>query len=225
MAAVAPKAVDVILRDGRALRLWPPRREGADSLLELFRFRTLRARRAAGGPGRAAYLSRWARRPGSASRVTLPALSLGGLRDRLDELTGLLLVLAEGDVGLGNDADEPAVLDNGQPPKLVAGHELERPFKVFVGLNADEVPRVDVPDRRHLRVCGLGDHPRGDVSVGDHPDKLLVVGYRERADVLLSHQSRGLDHRRRCADRAGILGHRVANALRHRASSPLHVRS
>src|SRR5439155_20960582 len=68
----------------------------------------------------------------------------------------------------------------------------------------------------------LGDHPRRDVSVGNHPNKLLVVGYRERADVLLSHQSRGLDHRRRCSDRAGILGHRVANALRHRASSRLH---
>jgi hypothetical protein len=70
----------------------------------------------------------------------------------------------------------------GQPPNLVAGHELERLFEVFVGLNTDEVPRVDLADRRHLRVCGLGDHSRRDVSVGDHPDKLLVVGYRERAD-------------------------------------------
>jgi len=38
MAAVAAEAVDVILRDGRTLRLRRPRREGADSLLELFRF-------------------------------------------------------------------------------------------------------------------------------------------------------------------------------------------
>ena len=52
------------------------------------------------------------RLPQWALRVTLPALSLRGLRDRLDELTGRL-VLADGDVGLGNDADEPAVLDNG----------------------------------------------------------------------------------------------------------------
>jgi len=44
--------------------------------------------------------------------ATLSALSLRGLGDRLDELTGLL-VLAEGDVGLGDDADEPTVLDNG----------------------------------------------------------------------------------------------------------------
>jgi hypothetical protein len=51
--------------------------------------------------------------------------------------------------------------------RLVAGHELERLFEVFVGLNTDEVPRVDVPDRRHLRVCGLGDHSRRDVSVGE----------------------------------------------------------
>src|SRR5882724_5065386 len=74
-----------------------------------------------------------------ADRATLAALSLRGLRDRLDELTGLLLVLPEGDVGLGNDADQPAVLDDGQPPNLVPGHELERLFEVFVGLNTDEV--------------------------------------------------------------------------------------
>src|SRR5207237_9516911 len=48
-----------------------------------------------------------------AVRATLPALSLGGLRDRLDELTGLLLVLPEGDVGLRHGADAPAVLDDG----------------------------------------------------------------------------------------------------------------
>ena len=47
---------------------------------------------------------------------------------------------AEGDVGLGDDADEPAALDDGQPPDLVAGHELERLFEVIAGLDADEVP-------------------------------------------------------------------------------------
>ena len=60
------------------------------------------------------------RRP--ASTLTLPALSLRGLGDRPDELTGLLLILLERDVGLRDHADEPAVLDNGQPPNLVAGH-------------------------------------------------------------------------------------------------------
>src|SRR5918998_1868175 len=125
--------------------------------------------------------------------TTLPTLSLRGLRDRLDERAGLL-VLLEGDIGLGNDADEPAILHNGQPPNLVAGHELERLFEVFVRLDTDEIPRVDVADRRHLGVCSLGDHSRRDVSVSDHPDKLLVIRYRERADVLLSHQSRGLYH-------------------------------
>jgi hypothetical protein len=50
MAAVAAEAVDVILRHGRTLRARPPRREGADSLLELFRFQTFRARRASGRP-------------------------------------------------------------------------------------------------------------------------------------------------------------------------------
>jgi hypothetical protein len=73
-------------------------------------------------------------------RATLPARSLRGRRDRLDQLTGLRLVLPQGNVRLGNDSDEPAVFDNGQPPNLVAGHEMKRLFQVFVGLNADEVP-------------------------------------------------------------------------------------
>src|SRR5204862_2005243 len=45
-------------------------------------------------------------------------------------------------------------------------------------------------------------------------------GHRDRTDVLLSHQSCGLDDRRRGADRAGVCRHRVANALGHLASSP-----
>src|SRR5262249_52418036 len=119
--------------------------------------------------------SRSGRRPRARSESpALPALSPGGLRDRLDELTCPLLALSKRDVGLGNDADESAVLDDGQPPYLVAGHEPERFFEVFVGLDADEVLRVDVSDRRGLGVGGLGDHSRRDVSVGDHPYKLLV---------------------------------------------------
>src|SRR6266516_3202705 len=60
-----------------------------------------------------------------AVRATLAALSFCGLRDRLDELTGLLLVLPQGDVGLGNDPDDPSFLDNGQPPNIVAAYALE----------------------------------------------------------------------------------------------------
>jgi hypothetical protein len=35
---------------------------------------------------------------------------------------------------------DPAVLDAGQPPNLVAGHELERLIEVFVRLNTDVGP-------------------------------------------------------------------------------------
>jgi acetate---CoA ligase (ADP-forming) len=42
--SVAAEAVDVILRDGRTLRLRPPRREDADSLLEFFRSLSERSR-------------------------------------------------------------------------------------------------------------------------------------------------------------------------------------
>ena len=34
----------------------------------------------------------------------------------------------------------------GQPPNLVAGHELERVVKAVVGLDTDEAARIDIPD-------------------------------------------------------------------------------
>src|SRR5246127_3459763 len=92
------------------------------------------------------------------TQIASAALSLRSLGDRLDELPGFL-VLREGDVGLGDDADEPAVLDDRQPPNLVAGHELKRLVEVSVGLDGDEIPRGDVSDRRPHMVAGLRDHP------------------------------------------------------------------
>src|SRR2546423_1381317 len=76
---------------------------------------------------------------------TLLALFLRGLGDRPDELPRPLALL-ERDVSLRDHADEPIVLDNGQPPNLVAGHQSERLVEVAVRLDADEVARVDVPD-------------------------------------------------------------------------------
>ena len=56
--------------------------------------------------------------------LTLRAVGLRGRGDRLDQLAGLRLVLLERerDVGLGDDSDEPAALDDGESPNLVAGH-------------------------------------------------------------------------------------------------------
>jgi hypothetical protein len=39
---------------------------------------------------------------------------------------------------------EQAALDNGEPPNLVAGHQLECLVEAVVGLETDEVARVDV---------------------------------------------------------------------------------
>jgi hypothetical protein len=71
--------------------------------------------------------------------------SLRALGDRADELAGPL-VLLERDVSLRDHADESAVLDNGEPPNLVTGHQLECLVEVVVGLDTDQVARVDVPD-------------------------------------------------------------------------------
>jgi hypothetical protein len=79
--------------------------------------------------------------------MRLPPLGVRGLGDRLDERTGLRLVLGEGDVGLSDDADEPAVLEDGQSSNLVVGHEFERVFEILVGLDTDEVTRADVVSR------------------------------------------------------------------------------
>ena len=50
------------------------------------------------------------------------------------------------DVGLGDDSDEPAILDDGQSPNLVPSHEPERLFEFLVGPDADEVLGVHIPD-------------------------------------------------------------------------------
>ena len=96
--------------------------------------RCWRRERGGAGPAHRASASGSGSRPRTRSEATagaeLLAPSLRRLGDRLHKLTGHLLVLAEGDVGLGNDADEPAVLDHGQPPNLVACHQLERLFEV-----------------------------------------------------------------------------------------------
>ena len=68
--------------------------------------------------------------------MTLPALSLRGLRDASTS-SPVFFSFSQGDIGLGNDADEPAVLDKAQSSNLVAGYESERLLEVFVRLNAD----------------------------------------------------------------------------------------
>ena len=61
-------------------------------------------------------------------------------------------------VGLGDDADEPAVLlADRQAPDLVPRHEPQRLFERLVGIDRCEVAGHDLADRRGLRVAALGD--------------------------------------------------------------------
>ena len=60
-------------------------------------------------------------------------------RDFLDRVTDVLLVAFAGNIGLGENADEPAALDDGQAADLVLRHQLQRLVEVAVGLDRDGV--------------------------------------------------------------------------------------
>ena len=54
-----------------------------------------------------------------------------------------------GDVGLGQDADETAVvLDDRQPANLVLRHQAQRFVQALLRIDRDDVGRGDVADRR-----------------------------------------------------------------------------
>ena len=72
-----------------------------------------------------------------------------------------------GEVGLGDDPDERAVLlDDGQPPELVLAHQTGCLLEALLGIDRDEIARGELADGR-VRALAAGDDVEREVAVGD----------------------------------------------------------
>ena len=101
------------------------------------------------------------------------------LRDPLDDLAGLAVVAVARDVGLGENAHEPAVLlDDRQAPYLVLRHQPERLVEALGRVDRDQLRRGDL---------------RTVVDSGSRPSATTRIAMSRRS------ASRQVGHRRRSA--------------------------
>lgn len=142
----------------------------------------------------------------------MPQVEIGlGLRDLLDDLARLHLVRMEGDVGLRDDADQLAALDDRKPPDLMPGEEGKSLVEALVGRDGRNVARRHVSDCGVVRVAALDQHADDEVSVRDDADEPAAVDYRDRADVLAGHHLRHFEDRRGRRAAGRVLGHEVSD--------------
>ena len=84
-----------------------------------------------------------------------------------------------GDVRLGKDADEPAVLlDDRQATNLVLGHQPGGLVDGLLRIDGDDVLGCDVADGR-IRAAALRDDADREIPVGDHADELVALDDRK----------------------------------------------
>src|SRR5581483_8788129 len=101
--------------------------------------------------------SRAVRRMSCCSSVSSRSTDETLLRDVLHDLAGAVGVGVLGDVRLGDDAHEPAVLlGDRQPPHLVLGHQPQSLVEILLRVDRDEVLRRGLVDLRGLRVLAVG---------------------------------------------------------------------
>src|SRR5262245_3572910 len=117
-------------------------------------------------------------RPGDQSRSAETDLEmlrwLGG--NRLDQLPGRALRGVGGDVGLGEDADEPlVVVQDAEALDGVLAHGAERFLERSV--RGDPVHRAlrELAAGGRGRVAALSERLHDDVAVGDHAPQAVVV--------------------------------------------------
>jgi hypothetical protein len=109
-------------------------------------------------------------------------------RDFLDRVTDVLLVAFAGNIGLGENSNQPTVFDDRQTANLVLRHQLECLVEVAVGLDCDRVGRRNLAHWRRLRVLSLGDHADRDVAIGHRAEQVPVVHHRDHPCVSVFHQ-------------------------------------
>jgi hypothetical protein len=118
---------------------------------------------------------------------------------------------ADGQVVDRHDPAQPLAVDHGEPADPVLDHEGHRLLEVHLDLACDDRPRR-VLARRGLRADAVGHHGEGEVTVGDHPERLAAIRDHDRADVAVAHELADVLERV-----AGVGGH---HALGHDLGDP-----
>ena len=121
-----------------------------------------------------------------------------------------------GDVADRDDPDRPAVLDDRDVAKAVVEHDLRGVLGRRVGAERERVGGHPLAHAGLARVHAAGDGA-GQVTLGDDPDQVAVVGDDRRADAALDHLLRGLADRVGGVDREDVAGHQLADGA-HAAS-------
>ena len=97
------------------------------------------------------------------------------LGDLLDHATRRLGFGDSRYVRLRENADEPAVFDDGKPAYLLLGHALKGCVQWLVGADEHRVLGPDVGDRHLVRVEVLRKNVGHQIAVGDDADELLLI--------------------------------------------------
>jgi hypothetical protein len=138
--------------------------------------------------------------------------------DVFDEFTGSVrLATAKSDIGLGNNAHQPAVLiDDGDTPHLLVLHGVYRLLHVIFRMTCQGIPRHNIASQDAVGVTAFGNDVEGQIAIGYDANQFPAVpsfADRYRTDIFGLHQLSDPAH--------GICGH-AAGGIRSRHLHALH---
>jgi hypothetical protein len=129
-----------------------------------------------------------------------------------------------GELGRADHAHQPAVVDHGQPCRVVVAQQRRRVLDVVLGRARDRHRSVDLGDRRAARQPS-GDGAHGQVALVDHAAQPPVVGHQDVGQGVVPHDLGGLGDRGVHRHGLGVRGHGFFDCVAHgRPPSPSTVR-
>ncbi|HYQ45443.1 MAG TPA: hypothetical protein VER11_25830 [Polyangiaceae bacterium] len=102
------------------------------------------------------------------------------------------------DVGERNQPHQsPAVVDHQDPSALALQHRLFRAFDRAVAAATERILAHDRAQESATHVQGFGGHAQREIAIGHDTEGVAIdIDYRQEADAMISHQSRGVLHAR-----------------------------
>ncbi len=107
------------------------------------------------------------------------------------------------------DSDQPVgPVHNGEPSDGLLAHHLQGVAELAPPKDKHGARRHDVADAQLVRVAPLGDHPHGEVAIGDQALRFFVARDGDATDVLVARHFGGLG-------RAGVRWQHVGRPAHH----------